>query len=306
MRSKVLSPVFLLALAPGLLPAQPADPEAPPAVLNIFREEVKPGRMATREKISAGFTAVLAKANPDMHWIGLTPITGDPNVVLYIEGLASYKALEESRIKMQATLAQNVALKTEMDRLDLQGSEITQNQRGSIFVHRPNLSYRPARMSDVAKSRLMAITTIRVKPGRIPDYIDYTRTLNAAREKAGASWVSNVVYQVSAGGPGGTFLSFSPVRSLAEWDEREQKADERQKAMDAAIGGDQVVKMRRELISEILIEPPITNVYAMSKVDSRPSPQFAAYDPEFWTPKPVVSGKALATKKESPKDAPKQ
>jgi len=301
MRLTRLIPLGLLAASPCLLPAQPADPEALPTVLSIFREEVKPGRMVAHEKTRAGWPAVFAKANPDVHWLALTPLTGDPNVILYMEGQPSFKALEESNVKIQASIAQNAAVKAEFERLSSQTGDMSQNQRSSLFVYRPAMSYRPARASDVAKSRLMAITTIRVKPGRVPDYIDYLKTLNAAREKAGASWVSSAMYQVSAGGPGGTFLSFSPVRSLAEWDDGYTKADERQKAIEAALGGELVVKMRRELISEILVEAPTTNVFTVSRADSLPSAQFAAFDPDFWTPKPAgTTGKALATKKAEP------
>ena len=62
-----------------------------------------------------------------------------------------------------------------------------------------------------------------------------------------------------------------------------------------------VVKMRRDLIAEILVESPTTNVYTVSREDSLPSAQFAAADPDFWSPKPAAAGKALATKKETPK-----
>lgn len=301
MRKKLLIPLALLVGAPGLLPAQSADPDALPPVLSIFREEVKPGRMVAHEKTRAGWPAIFAKANPDVHWLALTPITGDPNVILYMEGQPSFKAFEESNIKVQASIAQNAAVKAEFERLSSQTGDMSQNQRSSLYVYRPALSYRPAKMSDVAKSRLMAITTIRVKPGRVPDYVDYLKTLNAAREKAGASWVSNAIYQVGAGGPAGTFLSFSAVRSLGELDDIYANADERQKAIDAALGGESVVKMRRQLISEILVEAPTTNVFMASRADSLPSAQFAAFDPDFWTPKPTaVSSKALATKKVEP------
>lgn len=36
---------------------------------------------------------------------------------------------------------------------------------------------------------------------------------------------------------------------IAEWDESFAKSDDRQKAIDAALGGEQMVKMRRELVS---------------------------------------------------------
>jgi hypothetical protein len=89
---------------------------------------------------------------------------------------------------------------------------------------------------------------------------------------------------------------------MSEMDEANTKSDERQKAIDAALGGDQVVKMRRELVSEILVEPVMTNLYAINRAESHPSAQFAAADPDFWSPKPA-STKALATTK---KEAPKQ
>jgi hypothetical protein len=89
---------------------------------------------------------------------------------------------------------------------------------------------------------------------------------------------------------------------MAEMDEMVAKADERTKAIDAALGGDQIVKMRRELISEILVEPATANLYAINRAESHPSATFAALDPDFWTPKPAAAtGKALATKKEAPK-----
>ena len=60
--------------------------------------------------------------------------------------------------------------------------------------------------------------------------------------------------------------------------------------------------MRRELISEILVEPVTTNLYAISRAESHSTAQFAAFDPDFWTPKPAAAaGKALASKKETPK-----
>ena len=79
------------------------------------------------------------------------------------------------------------------------------------------------------------------------------------------------------------------------------KADERQKAVDAALGGDQVVKMRRELISEILVEAPTTNLYVISRGESHPSATFAAADPDFWTPKPAMT----SAKPAAPKPAEK-
>ena len=312
MRGTILPLLALLAAAPVPAVAQQADPEAPPPVLAIGRQQLKPGKLNAHEKLSTAFTALFAKASPDTNWLGLEPIAGDDNVVLFLSGYASFADAEAQHMKAESAMAQNVALKTEMERLDSQTGDLLNASQTAWFVYRPALSFHPPKMSDVAKSRLVSITTVRVKPGRIPDFLDYYKGLNAAREKANASWVTTAAYQSSLGTAGGTFVYFSFSKGMSDLDEANAKADDRQKAVDAALGGEQVVKMRRELISEILMEPPTTNLYFTSRSQSHPSSQFAAADPDFWNPKPAApTGKALATKKEpaaapTPAPAPKQ
>ncbi len=304
MRGTILPLLGLLTAAPVAAVAQTAD-SGPPPVLVIGREEVKPGKMTAHERVSTAYAALYAKANPDESWLGLTPISGEDSVVLFLEGFPSFAAAETNHIKLEAALAQTAALKAEMDRLDGQSGEMKNSSRTAWLVYRPALSYHAPKMGDVAKSRLVSVTTYRVKPGRIPDWNDYVKVLNAARDKASASWISSAGYQSQVGTAAGTFVSFQFHRTMAELDENIAKADERQKAIDAALGGDQVVKMRRELISEVLVENPTTNLYVISRGESHPSATFAAADPDFWTPKPAaVAGKALATKKEKPPTKP--
>ena len=76
-------------------------------------------------------------------------------------------------IPFTAARAQTAALKAEMDRLDGQSGEMKNSSRTAWFVYRPALSYHAPKMGDVAKSRLVSVTTFRVKPGRIPDWNDY-------------------------------------------------------------------------------------------------------------------------------------
>jgi hypothetical protein len=304
MRGTILPLLGLLAAAPVPVVAQQAD-EAPPPVLVVNREQVKPGKMSAHEKVSAAYTALFSKAAPEVAWLGLTPIAGDDNVVLFLAGYPSFAAAEAEHIKIEGALAQNVAYKTEMDRLDGQSGDMRNSSHTAWFVYRPALSYHPPKMADVARSRLVSISTVHVKPGRIPDFLDWYKGLNAARDKASATWVNTACYQSSMGTAGGTFVFFSFSKAMNELDEANAKSDERQKAVDAALGGDQVVKMRRELISEVLTEPVTTNLYAMNKSESHPSAQFVAADPDFWSPKPAgPASKALASKKEAPATKP--
>jgi hypothetical protein len=301
-RLSLLSLSFLILLAAGAAWAQTAD-SGPPPVLVLGREDVKPGRMGAHEKVSTAYAALFAKASPDDSWLGLTPISGEDTAVLFLVGYPSFAAAEASHMHFEASLAKDAALKAENDRLDAQSADMRTSSRTAWFVHRPALSYHAPKMGDVAKSRLVRVTTYRIKPGHVPDWNDYVKTLNAAREKAGVSWMSSAAYESQVGAAGGTFLSFQFSRGMAELDELVAKADERQKAIDAALGGDEVVKKRRQLISEILVEPATTNLYAINRAESHPGATFAALDPDFWTPKPAAAatGKALATKKEAPK-----
>ena len=52
--------------------------------------------MTAHEKVSTAYAALFAKANPDESWLGLTPIAGDDNVVLFLEGFPSFAAAETS------------------------------------------------------------------------------------------------------------------------------------------------------------------------------------------------------------------
>jgi hypothetical protein len=70
--------------------------------------------------------------------------------------------------------------------------------------------------------------------------------------------------------------------------------------MEEALGGADVAKQRRMLISEIVADG-FNTVYAMEPSLSRPTALIAAADPDFWNPKPAAATKALAAKKEAPK-----
>ena len=134
--------------------------------------------------VASSFSSFFAKANPDVQYLGLTSITGD-RVGLYLEGHPSFAVAEQKQAKVGAAMAQNVSLRAEMERMSTQSGDLVNNSRTAYFVLRPAMSYRAPRMSDVAKARYMAVTTYRVKPGRVPDWNDYVKSLNAAREKAG-------------------------------------------------------------------------------------------------------------------------
>jgi hypothetical protein len=141
--------------------------------------------------------------------------------------------------------------------------------------------------------------------------IEYVKTVNAAREKAG--WpIKSAAYYVTSGGQYGTFLYFRPLKSLKTWDDDNAAMAGTEKAMTEAYGGEEAARKVRLQGGDIVMVAD-NAVYAMNPKISRPSPEFAKYDVAFWTPKPADTRSAAATKPGASKqpasvkqEAPKQ
>jgi len=294
-RLSILGPVVLSASA--VL----AQETGPPPVLSLAREEIRPGKGTIHSRSAAAFVAAIARANAPLNRIALVPISGDDNAVVYVRAFGSFADVESSLKQFEEAVAGNAALKTELDRLDREEVDQHASQRTAYYTLRPELSYHPKTAEQTGKARFMSVSTTRIKPGRVPDYVEYIKSLNAAREKTGID-VHTAVYQVATGAANGTFLSFVSMRTLSEVDEARQKVEQSQKALDEALGGAEAVKQRRMLISDIVAEG-FNTVYAMDPTLSRPPAQIVAADPDFWTPKPA-NVKALATKKDTAKPRP--
>jgi hypothetical protein len=298
MRCRAVVPFLgILLFVAADTPAQDAA-AGPPPVLSFTLEEIKPGNMAAHDKSVAGYFALFDKAQAGSRRIGLAPASGDTNHVLYLEAHASFAEMEAKDRKLEDALASNPAWTAEMERLTNQGGPLHSTQRTALAVYREDLSYRPHKMEEVAKARYFQVTTLRVKVGRTPDYVAYVQQLNAAREKAKIADVHTAVYQVVTGAPVATFYTLSTNRSLAEWDEFGKAMAARNKATDEALGGDAVVRARSQMAEQIYTTISST-LYSVNRALSRPTTEFAAMDPGFWSPKPT--SKALATKKEEKK-----
>lgn len=301
---KSLVALTVLLLPAAVAVAQESAQAGPPAVIAIGREEIPPGRMLAHEKNAAGFVSVLNRAGASSYRIGLVPFSGDDNQVLYLEAYGSFAELEQARQQFDQAVASNAALRTEMEQLLRDNTQLHNSQKTALARYRADLSYRPRGREETARSRYMSVTTTRVKPGLVPDYVDGLKQLNAAREKANID-AHFAVYQVVSGAPAGTFVTFSSLKSLKEWDEAFARAQQDQKAIQEARGGAVAAERARQRFSEIAIESHNT-LFAINPAISRPTAQMAAADPDFWTPKPVAaSGKALATKKVTKEDKPK-
>lgn len=299
-RTSVVS-AFVLLAAGAAWAQEAAAPAGPPPVMAFRREEIKPGRMQAHQKEAALYVSVLNRANAGEHRLGLVPISGDDNQVVYLEGYPSLAAMGAARQALdQATLG-SAALRADFEGVQNQGGEDHNSQRTVVGRLRADLSYRPLSNDQVGRVRVVSMTTIRVKLGRVPDYADWLKALNEARQKAGVEDLNSVVYQVTSGAAQGTLISLTGYRTLEELDATYAGMQDRDAKVNQILGGPDVVKQRRLALADI-VQDTTTTLFTIDPVISRAPTFIASADPEFWArtlPAPAPA-KALARKVKKP------
>lgn len=291
MKKSFLGVVALCVFLAGVLPAL-AQEGPPPKVIQIYREEVKPGKGAAHEKVEVGWPRAFAKAKSQTHYLAMTSVSG-PTEAWFISGYDSLAAWEKDTRDNE----NNAVLNAELQQLSAQDGELLSSVRSVVATYREDLSYRPDG-ANIGQMRYFYITTVRVRPGH--DYSEVNKIGRAAHEKANIPehWA---VFQVNYGMPAGTLLIFQPLKLLAEVDAFSQTHGENYRA---AIGEDGSKKLRELTTAGILSSE--TNIFSFSPKMSYPSKEMAAADPDFWTPKTKAAAKpAAATKKEGEKLAAK-
>ena len=287
MRRVVFLFVFVCLLFTGAVAtfAQSQAPAGPPPVLQIYREDVKPGKTAAHEKVETGWPRAFAAANSPTHYLAMTSVTG-PNEAWFLTGYPNLAAWEQD-VKNNDS---NATLSAELSRLSQQDGELLNSVRSITAAYRTDLSYRSG--GSIATMRYFLVTTIRVRPGFENDFNEGWRMVVAAHEKANMNerWA---MYQVTAGAPAGTFIYFGALKSLAEVDATAgmHSADAYQSAV-----GDEGRKRLREMNRAGTITSE-TNYYAFNPAMSYVSKEWIAADPGFWTPKPTVATKKTTTVK---------
>ena len=280
-------PVVGLVLAFGT-EALAQQPSGPPQVLLMTREQFRPGKMAEHNKQIPAFNALFERAKVGGYRLGLVPVSGDQNHLLYLEGYPSFAEMEATTAKIEAAWAASPAMRAEFDALTLKNDPLHESQTAWLARLRPDLSYRPNTMERTGKARYFSVSVTRVNTGRGADYADYVKQTNAAREKANLD-EHTAVFQVLNGAPAGTYLVMGTSRSMSESDDFFKGLDARTKKMNEALGGEVVVRQRNKTFSEIVAQST-TTLYSIDRALSRPRPEFVAADPDFWKPHPEIRG----------------
>jgi len=253
-----------------------------PKILQIFVEEVKPGRQPAHAKNEAGWPAALRKADNKGYYLSI----GNGREVWFLNPFPTFAAVEAQSKADDA----DTALTGELDRLWAIDGELLLKTNQMTAVLNEDLGYHAD--WDTAKQRYYAVTVVRLQPGYGSEYESLRKAVNAAHEKAKVDerWA---VYEVVSGAPDDTYVFFSPLASLAEWDKYEAMHG---KEYQEALGEEARSRLRE--FNRNAVKGSETKLFAFNPKMSYLPKEWTDRDPDFWTPKAPATAPA---KKEAKK-----
>lgn len=262
MRTKCASFIVLVLLASTLAVAQ--EMSHPPKVLEIIREEVKTGKTAAHDKHEAAWLHAMLANHYNSYGLTISSVTG-PSEEWFLIGHDSFADWEKGGEAMM----KNAALRDIMTSYGEKDADYISESSTLLARYRPELSYKPD--FNVGEYKYFSVAIVRARMGS--DGAEPFKILNAAREKASLD-EHHVVFQVSSGMPAGTYLSFTPVKSMAAWDEPSNEAYQaalKEAKFSEAVGKD-IMNVNFRLFA---FNPELSHVPA----------DVTKADPEFWHPK---------------------
>ena len=148
--------------------------------------------------------------------------------------------------------------------------------------------------------RYFEISSFHVKPGHDKEWEELVKLVMAAYEKI--SDVRWATFEAVYGAPSGTFVVFTPMKSLAEVDTELMQ----NKQFEAAMGEEGMKKLSE--LSARAIESSESNLFQFAPKMSYVSDEWIKRDPDFWKPKAAMPAGAekKTEKKTEKKPAAKQ
>lgn len=287
----LLGPGFRTASA---LPQQTTSPTAPPDVLVLVHQEFQFGKEGERDKLETAVSRACDRIDVPNMWIVMQSVTGRPEVLSF----DPFDSFEQAGDAFTGW-GQIYASHPELARMQGEIRAIETNEWTITAIRRSDLSYQASSI-DLSKARFMRVLEVQVRPGHDEEFAEAFKVLRAAYSKIRADlpWV---VYQVNSGMPAPAFLVFVPMRSLKQNDDLLSW-----RGLLRGAEGETGASRMQQIAQEGYISTE-SNLYAISPTTSHVSREFAAGDPEFWSPKPVAdarrSAEGVSAKASKPDDA---
>jgi hypothetical protein len=244
-----------------------ARPMGPPPMMAIFTEQVKVGKEASHGKLEERFAQTYSQYAWSRPYIAMTSVSGTPEA-WFVSPLGSMEDFEKM-IKGWEEAPE--AERSSLEQLTERDAENIESARVKLAHYRPELSYGPH--VELPSKRYLSVMTFQVRPGHEREFVEAAEIVRSTYEKVGSD-ENYAVFQVLTGAPNGTYLIFSAMRDLSEFQPDPQK----QKAFYDALGDNR--SRFTQLVSSSLISSE-TTLFAFNPAMSNAPPQFAAADP-FW------------------------
>jgi hypothetical protein len=239
------------------------------------------------EKTEAAFVQAMRDAKWPTHYIALTSLSGKTRA-LFLTPYDSFDAMA----KDNDSIVKNTALSASLDTASQRDGELLDTVDQGVMIYNEKESFEPG--VDMPHMRYMEITSYSVKPGHRKEWEDMVKMVKDGYAKAALGDVHWATYELAYGGEEGTYLVFSPHRTL---DEIDKGFMEDKKFHDAM--GEDAMKQLSTLYGEA-VSSASNQLFAINPHMSYAPADWVAADPDFWNSKMNTETAADGTTMASP------
>jgi hypothetical protein len=275
---------FCVAAGSALAAAQDASTVAPPKVIQIQREFLKPGKGGlAHDKTEAAFVATATRAKMQGHYVALNSMSGKARA-LYLASYPSFAAWEADN----KLFDKSPSLSAEFDRDIAADGELLDSLDSVVATYDEELSYHPH--ADISHARYFEITVFRIKLGHDHDWHELAKMVRDAHDKGqtSAHWAT---YEVAYGAEAGTYIILSTDKSMSEIDDGFAE----DKKFVEGMGGPEAMVKFDKLTGET-IESIRSELFSINPKQSYADDAWIKADPDFWKPKTETAAAKQANK----------
>src|SRR5579872_5508186 len=159
-----------------------AQTSAPPQVLRIIRQTIKPGAGTDMERTGAAIARGVARAKYPANFLALSAMSGVPETWI-LESHDSFASVEAAR----AFIENSPGVKWWLGQNEAQSGASIEQVRRMLAIYRPDLSYRGDQfVQNMPKTRFMSVVLVRLLPARDSEFAEAVRLVRGAYEKSGS------------------------------------------------------------------------------------------------------------------------
>ena len=284
----ILMGLSCATIGTSLVAAQEASaPEmtGPPAVIQVQREFIKPGKAGTiHDRSESNFVQAMAHAKWPTHYFALNSLSG-PSRALYFTGYPSFAAWEKDREAMD----KNPELAAALERANESDGELQSSFDEAVLQYDPDMSYHPP--AGLGIIRYLEITLFKIHPGHGMDFRNLTKMYVDGVEKAGIEDANWATFEIAYGG-GDEYVVISTDKSMADID----RGNADGKKFSDALGEEGMKKFSD--LEASTVDSVDSELFAINPRQSYPPPAWVSADPEFWSPKPLMASETKSAAKE--------